>query len=258
VSSAHARCRPVRAKDPDRRRHRYERRAPHNAPMRRTAPCNARPAPLTRSERSSNSNRRSCHQWMSPAAAMNRAGAARRSLVGHLEVTPPPPQHKLPTKVLLRRQRIMSPAAQRDVLDARLTPERPCLLVMILEHPRLATTFTPRVDIRATALVALPHGAGNGRAGAARAVGSARAGFVPRCLRRGRWSLLGGRRFRLCALRHRSGAVSMLALAQLGDQHLERPALHFDEVARGFTWASRARASSSSAIYCWSAVNWTL
>jgi hypothetical protein len=39
--------------------------------------------------------------------------------------------------MLLRRQRIMSPAAQRDVLDARLTTERPSLLMVILEQAML-------------------------------------------------------------------------------------------------------------------------
>jgi hypothetical protein len=47
-------------------------------------------------------------------------------------------------------------------------------------------------------------------------------------------------------------------LAQLRDQYLERAALHFDEVTRGVHVASKARASSSSAMYCGSAVSWTL
>src|SRR5688572_29169838 len=87
-----------------------------------------------------------------------------------LPIGAPLARHQLATEVRLCRERVVSPAAQSDVVDGGGAAERPGPLVVVLEHRRLAATLAPLVDMSTAALIMLPDRAGHSSAGPASAV----------------------------------------------------------------------------------------
>jgi hypothetical protein len=104
--------------------------------------------------------------------------------------------------------------------------------VVILEQRGLSATLAALIDVRAATLVALPDGAGDRGRKPPRMFRARRVGAVVAKQHRGRPKVGLARLAPGFDLWRRAGAGGVLAFAQLGDQNLERLALHLDEVPR--------------------------